>query len=310
MNASFSVQELVAASKDCISSPIPLKASDGVILSFRRYVPKRPCAAVLFFHGGGAHSGAGYQILSKRLQEQFDVAVYTPDIRGHGDSGGPRGNAPSPDQVWKDISTFIRQIRKEHPDIPLYTGGHSSGAGLVLNYSSLPDREISDGYIFISPQLGFRAQIDRPDLTSPFAIADTETFAAYAISGGKTHGDVYAVRFNYPPDVLNADPKLLAKITVNMALALTPAAPHSQFKSIDRAFGLWIGSEDELFLPDKVISFADLATSVAGESRAAIVPGKKHLSILMNAHELIGPWIDHMVQGRNLNFSASFNHHR
>lgn len=293
---SFSFQELREAGKDNLASPESLIASDGIALSYRRYVPSSPRAVVLFYHGGGAHSGAGYQYIGNGLQTYFDTVVYMPDIRGHGDSGGPRGDAPSPKQVWADITTFIRQIRAELPHLPLFLGGHSSGVGVTLNYASQPDREPVTGYVFLSPQLGFRAQTDRPSLAIPFAKVDASAFAAYAMSGGTLHGHDYAVQFNYPTKLLADDPGLVAAITVNMSVALTPSAPHQQFATLDRPFGLWIGSEDELFLPDKVLAFADLAVSVRADSQVGIIPGTKHLSILVRAHETIGPWITYMVE--------------
>jgi acylglycerol lipase len=301
---SFSFQELLEASDVDLASPESLTASDGITLSFRRYAPALPCAAVLFYHGGGAHSGAGYQYLGHGLQAQFDTAVYTPDIRGHGSSGGPRGDAPSPKQVWADITSFIKHIRAEFPHLPLFLGGHSSGAGLALNYASQPDHEPVNGYVLLSPQLGVRAQTDRPSLAAPFARVSASAFAAYAKSGGTSHGHDYAVQFNYPAELLADDPGLVAAITVNMAVALTPSAPREQFATLDRPFGLWIGSEDELFLPDKVLAFADLAGSVRAHSQVSIIPGAKHLSVLVRAHETIGPWIAHIVQRTCLRSAA------
>jgi alpha-beta hydrolase superfamily lysophospholipase len=170
--ASFSFQELREASQVVLPKLQALTASDGVTLAYRRYVPTLPRAALLFYHGGGAHSGVGYQYLGHGLQTQFDTVVYMPDIRGHGASGGPRGDAPSPKQVWTDITTFIQHMRAEFPHLPLFLGGHSSGAGLALNYTSQPDHEAVNGYVFLSPQLGVQAQTERPALAAPFATVD------------------------------------------------------------------------------------------------------------------------------------------
>ena len=292
---SFSLDELRLANKVNLPATEVLTAADGNTLSYRRYTPASPCAVVLFYHGGGAHSAAGYQYLGNGLQTQFGILVYMPDIRGHGASGGPRGDAPSPKQVWEDMSVFIKHIRTEYPQLPLFLGGHSSGAGLALNYIGQPDHELVAGYIFLSPQLGIRSQTERPALAHPFASVDVSAFIDNAASGGVLHGHDYAVRFNYPTEVLASDPRLIASITVNMSNALTPSAPFGQFATLDRPFGLWIGAQDELFQPDKVIAFADLAVSVRAYSQAEIIPGAKHLSILVNAHEIVGPWIEQMI---------------
>ncbi len=235
---SFSFRELREAGNVSLAGIKMLTASDGVRLAYRCYAPDSPRSVLLFFHGGGAHSGAGYQYLGKGLQTRFDTVVYTPDIRGHGASGGPRGDAPNPEQVWDDMATFIKHIRDEFPHLPLFLGGHSSGAGLTLNYAGQPEHNQVDGYVFLSPQLGFRAQTDRPSQAVPFAKADTSAFIAYAMSGGKTHGHDYAVQFNYPAEILADDSGLVAAITVNMAVALTPSAPHDQFADPRSSFRL------------------------------------------------------------------------
>lgn len=288
---SFSFKELQETSTVELPASETLAASDGVILSYRRYTPAIPRAVMLFYHGGGAHSGAGYQYLGEGLQNQFDTVVYMPDIRGHGNSGGPRGDAPNPKQVWQDITTFIKHIRAEFPQFPIILGGHSSGAGLVLNYTSQPSHEPVDNYIFLSPEFGFRSKTARPLLSPPFAIVNTLPFIINAMSGGLLNGHFYAVQFNYPAELLTSDKGLVASYTVNMANAVTPSAPHQQFTNLDRAFGMWIGTDDELILPSMVLAFADLATRVRASSEVATIPNTKHLSILRKAHEAIGTWV-------------------
>jgi acylglycerol lipase len=293
---SFSFRELSEAGKVTLATPQSLQATDGIRLSYRRYTPAAPRAAVLFYHGGGAHSGASYQYIGNSLQTRFDTVVYTPDIRGHGISEGPRGDAPNPKQVWEDVTSCIKQIRADYPHLPIFLGGHSSGAGLALNYASQAGHEPVIGYIFLSPQFGFRSQTDRPAQSAPFAKVDASAFADYAVSGGTAHGHDYAVKFNYPAELLKADPGMVPAITVNMSIALTPFSPHEQFAALNCPFGLWIGSEDELFVPEKVLAFADLAVSVRADSQVSTIPGAKHLSVLLRAHETIGPWITRMVQ--------------
>lgn len=58
----------------------------------------------------------------------------------------------------------------------------------------------------------------------------------------------------------------------------------------------WMRSADELFLPDKVFAFADLAVSVRAESQVDTIVGAKHLSVLLRAHETIGSWVTNTVQ--------------
>lgn len=287
---SFSFSEVQSAGSVDLPKPDTLTASDGVKLAYRKYIPQNPKTALLFYHGGGAHSGAGYAHLGGNLQQQFGVAVYMPDLRGHGESGGARGDAPSTKQVWADISTFIKHIRAEHPALPLFLGGHSSGGGLVLHYSSQPNHETVDRYLFVSPELGFRSNTARPNRTD-FATVNTFPFIANAMSGGMLFGHSHAVHFNYPKELLDTDKGMVASYSVNMANAVTPSAPQEQFKNLDHPFGMWIGVDDELLLPSMVLAFADLATNVRASSETGSIPNANHLSVLLNIHETVGAWI-------------------
>ena len=118
----FSYEELLSAEKASIPSLQYLKANDKTKLAYREYVPKQITAVLLFYHGGGAHGGAdsGYEHIGNGLSNRFNIAVFTPDIRGHGDSGGERGDTPSTEQVFDDVGVFIRHIRMKYPGKALF----------------------------------------------------------------------------------------------------------------------------------------------------------------------------------------------
>lgn len=290
----FSLDELRAANKIELPAAENLVANDGVTLSYRRYLPQSPRAVVLFYHGGGAHNAASYPHLGQGLKTQ-GIATYMPDLRGHGASGGTRGDAPSPKQVWADVSSFIQHIRAELPNLPLFLGGHSSGSGLVLNYASQPNHLPVEHYLFLSPQFGFRSNTARVPVLASFAKVNKLPFILNAMSGKMLAGHSHAVQFNYPAELLATNPSLLTSYSVNMANAVTPAAPHQQFAQLDRPFGLWIGSDDEQIDADKVLAFADLASKVRAQSHIQRINGAKHLSILLNSHDMIGAWIQRSV---------------
>ncbi len=104
-----------------------------------------------------------------------------------------------------------------------------------------------------------------------------------------------AVQFNYPPEATAGDPRIVVSNTVNLAKGITPSAPRDQFASLDQPFGLWIGAQDELFEPGKVIEFGRLAARVLDESVSIVVPECNHLGILVSAREFIGPWLEQRI---------------
>jgi acylglycerol lipase len=276
-----------------LDKPQFFKASDGIDLAYYTKFPSgNPLAVLIFLHGGGAYSEAGYQYLASGLSDKYDTAVYLVDLRGHGHSGGTRGDSPSVEQVGDDLRLVITKVSKNHPGIPLYLGGHSSGAGLILNYLTGSPVTNIDGYFFISPQFGYKSATARENSKTSFAHARTWVFVLSAISGGRLLGHTTAVYFNYPEAVLKAKPLMLKSITRNMSVAITPDSPQEQFRKIDKRFGLFIGADDDLFVPEKVIRYADYADSaLQAKSVSRIIPNENHLSILLVADELIGKTI-------------------
>jgi alpha-beta hydrolase superfamily lysophospholipase len=136
------------------------RAADGVEIRWQAWIPARTTAAVLLSHGLGEHGGR-YARLAADLAEHR-IAVWAPDHRGHGRSGGPRGHAPRFEDLPRDFDAFRRQVSDEiGPAIPLFLYGHSLGGLIALRYlqthAELPFR----GAILSAPLLGFHVQAPR-----------------------------------------------------------------------------------------------------------------------------------------------------
>ena len=287
---SFSYEELESAEKVPLPSLQYIEASDNTQLAYREYLPKQIMAVLIFYHGGGTYSAGGYQHIGNGLSNRFDILVITPDIRGHGDSGGERGDTPSPEQVFDDIGVFIRYMKAKYPQKPVFLGGHSSGGGTILNYSSFKKREKVRGYLFVSPHLGFRSKTEIENPPNPFTTVKTDFFVKNAMFG--THGNSKAVFFNYSKEVLQRT-KNISAITVNMSNAQTPASPKEQLQELNLPTAVWIGKEDEVLDATKVISFFKENNP---KSLTKIVEGEKHLSILLTVSNHIGLWIHDILQ--------------
>jgi len=266
------------------------ESSDHIQLAYRSYVPPSPKAVVLFYHGSGANSGAGYEPIGEGLSIKHSIATFLPDIRGHGLSGGARGDAPSLQQVFDDVTTMVEAARREFPTLPLFLGGHSAGAGLIVNYINSPDHQPVNGYLFVAPDFGLKSNT-MYEGNGNFATVCTRAYVIHALTGGLLKGHAVGVRYNYSEEQLKSDIGLVEYNSVIMSVALNPGKPADEVAMIDEPFGLWVGAEDEVMNPQKVVDFAGLAQQVKQQSHTEIVPGQKHLTILNDTASLIGPWV-------------------
>jgi hypothetical protein len=151
--------------------------------------------------------------------------------------------------------------------------------------------------MLLSPQLGYLADTMRPSALAAkkqdFATVSILPFIVNGITGLLGHNK--AVRFRYSPEVLK-DEGMVSFNTVNMANAITPSAPKDQFRAMTLPLGLWVGAEDELFIADKVVAFAETIEEPGDGTCSVVLPGEKHLGILVNAHRFLGPWIIDRVE--------------
>lgn len=295
----FSYKEVAQISDIQLQDPLFLEASDGVSLAYYPFLPKGPSALVILYHGGGVYSNAYYQHIGTTLKNEYKIGCYCVDIRGHGNSGGPRGDAPSINQVLEDISTVLALVKKDFPDTAVYLVGHSSGAGLLLNYSGYQDKksDLYDGYVFLAPYFGPRVGVERPG--APVFVKEVKLwiFLVNQLLRLPIYQHVPAVFFNYPPAVFEKDPRIVTTYSYLMSCATTPNNPAILFEQLDKPCTLFIGSDDEQFDPEKIVAFADYNKN--DRVSTVILPGLKHLSILLDAPTLIADSIVKKVLNRS-----------
>lgn len=273
-----------------------VEATDSIGLAYYAYVPAEPKAAIIFNHGSGAWSCGEYQTMAKELSENYNVATYLVDRRGHGNSQGPRGDAPSTQQVWQDLDTIIDFVKEKHPHIPLLLAGHSSGAGLILGWHDWPEHTNSvDGYIFIAPFLGVTSGTLR-EITDPekafIKHARVWALIGHAMSKGWLFAHTPALFFNYPEWVLKKDEHILTYYTTAMASSDHPQQPKTSIEHLDKPFAIFVGGQDELFLPEEVVKYASYSEQ---SSISEIVPQAKHLSIIADAPALCARAVNELI---------------
>lgn len=117
--------------------PETLKTPDGLLLHCRSVKPTSgtAIATAVVVHGLGEHGGSlPYRNLDMHLTSH-GIAVYTFDLRGHGQSGGRRMHANSWQDIRSDMRAFVDLVRSESQGSPIFLIGVSLGGLVVLNFA-------------------------------------------------------------------------------------------------------------------------------------------------------------------------------
>jgi acylglycerol lipase len=129
-----------------------LPASDGVDLHYLRWSSGRspPWAVVVFLHGIASHAG-WFGETAADLDRQ-GVAVYGPDRRGSGRSGGPRGHLERYGRALDDLEELLRLVSSEHGTTPVFLAASSWAAKLAVVYAARRPASLS-GLLLLGPGL-------------------------------------------------------------------------------------------------------------------------------------------------------------
>lgn len=126
-------------------------ALDGLNMFAKEWAPETdPKALIVLIHGLGEHIGRYEHVARAFTSDGYIMRGF--DLRGHGQSEGPRGHADSYDQISLDIDQFIQNARAVHPGLPVFLYGHSLGGALVLYYGET-HQGLLNGIIATSPGL-------------------------------------------------------------------------------------------------------------------------------------------------------------
>ena len=108
------------------------RTADGASIFWQQWLPEGdPVGVVCLVHGLGEHSGR-YGYVAERMTDA-GYAVYALDLRGHGNSGGTRGDLRVDDAV-SDIADLVAAAQSDNPDLPVFLYGHSLGGLLTMTY--------------------------------------------------------------------------------------------------------------------------------------------------------------------------------
>ncbi|MDD2580851.1 MAG: lysophospholipase [Desulfuromonadaceae bacterium] len=125
-------------------------AGDGSLLPVRTWVPNnnQVRAVIVALHGFNDYSNAFTS--SASYLEGRGIACYAYDQRGFGGAPG-RGLWSGIDAYTNDLSTFVKEVRKRHPGVPLYILGESMGGAVAIVAATGSNPPEVDGVILVAP---------------------------------------------------------------------------------------------------------------------------------------------------------------
>jgi alpha-beta hydrolase superfamily lysophospholipase len=130
-------------------------SADGTRLFYRSQRPS--CGSpsddrvVLVLHGISWHSAPYFAVFAHYLVP-LGLTVVALDVRGHGLSGGQRGDMESPAKVLADIDAMLQRVRTEHPHARVFLAGKSMGGLFALAYVARYQSRLA-GLVLVSPGL-------------------------------------------------------------------------------------------------------------------------------------------------------------
>ena len=137
-----------------LSEPVIQKdtfvAGDGSKLPLRSWLPKEGTigAVIVGLHGFNDYSNF-FATPGTNLSRR-GIACYAYDQRGFG--GAPeRGLWSGIEAYTNDLSSFVREIRKRHPGVPLYILGESMGGAVTIVAMTERNPPDVDGVILVAP---------------------------------------------------------------------------------------------------------------------------------------------------------------
>lgn len=122
-------------------------APDGTELLTRSWIPESPKATILLVHGLGEHCGRWDHVGSALAERGYGVIAF--DLRGHGESGGPKVHVDSFDTLVGDVAAVAELV---DPDLPWTLYAHSLG-GLVGTLYLESDHDQPDAAVLSAPAL-------------------------------------------------------------------------------------------------------------------------------------------------------------
>jgi len=256
-------------------------ASDGETLFLRRWdpdstQPAKKGTAVLIFHGFTAYSGP-YSMAGVPISKG-GYTVYGLDYRGHGLSGGNRGDSPGKNRWIGDLADAVKYI-KGLGFSQVVVLGHSLGVAAAICAADTVPGEIA-GLVLLSGAYEGRKGLSKPlSFFQQARLVSSAVFrpsyrAAEYYREGMTVSDDTLWNYRYTPRFLTMLDVKKLRLPSDLNIPVL----------------VGVGDRDELFAVDKVRDFYDLVPG--NKKEFFIMKGATHAKIPVECWEEVVAWLD------------------
>ena len=297
-------EEVFLAEEGIPQSPSPayMTAEDGVPLAYHDWVPEGwdgTGPVVLLFHGSSAYAEV-YGVLGRALAEE-GVYARLPDLRGHGRSVCPRsgcgdpetvdrapaddgvywpgrpGDAGDEDQLVRDLTQHLADLREAWPEARLHLAGHSSGGGLVSRAVERGAAAMVDSVALIAPYTHADAAQVRPEvrLDCPEVAGTAYARVDLGALGAALRGDPHRYVLSFEKGELATDQDTLA-YTWPMMTGLATNDPTTSWSAYTVPLLVVVGEEDALLDPT---AWDSVLERTPGPSQLWRVPETSHIGL-------------------------------
>jgi non-heme chloroperoxidase len=255
-----------------------LAVSNRSPIAYRAWLPSaapsNPPLVVIAIHGSSAQS-ASIHSLGKALNAD-GIAVYAPDIRGHG-ATGVRGDIDYASELDDDTADFAAMVRGKYPNAKLVLMGFSSGGGYALHIAATPLGKTFARTVLLSPMLGPFAPTYNQD--QKYARPFLPRIVALVLLD---HLGIHA--FDHLTTLLLAiDPArgdiLVGHYSWLLMRAFGTGDYAADLRNAQTPLAVVVGEKDELFYADK---FAPTIDAVRPGVPVTIVPGLSHTALTVD----------------------------
>jgi non-heme chloroperoxidase len=271
-----------------LPAPTMLAARDGTPLAVRVY-PAGGDTVVVAIHGSSGN-GRYYHPMARYLSERGHATVYAVDLRGHGQSGGRRGDVDYIGQLEDDLADVVTAVRRGRPGARIVVLGHSAGGGLAVRYAGGGRGPGVDGYVLLAPYLGPDAPTTKPD-AGGWARPDVPKIVELSDNAarGDTSGqDAIVLRFNQP--AATASPLQVLAYSFRLVASFTPRRDLArELSAIRQPLLVLVGDRDESFYPERY----EPTIAPHAKGTFTMLPDVSHLGLVVNRRtaEAIDAWL-------------------